>query len=80
MWFPAQMREISGVWPEGEHRICLPCPEAQSLGRGVAFFHLSFPELDKNSGPSPGPGVPSSLSSGSLAEKTQVQATDQARS
>lgn len=35
-------------------RICLLCPGAQSLGRGMAFFHLSFPELDLNSGLSPG--------------------------
>lgn len=35
-------------------RICLLCPGAQSLGRGMAFFHPSFPELDLNSRLSPG--------------------------
>ena len=58
MLFPAWLREISGVWPGGEHGGSgMPpgsaCP-AQSLGRGMAFCHLCFPELDLNSRLSPG--------------------------
>lgn len=59
----------------------LPAPPGgPELREGRGFFPPVLAELDLNSGPSPGPGVLSSLSSGSLAEKTQVQATDQARS
>lgn len=76
--FQASLREISRGWPEGEDGDASSTPGSaclaqgtQSLGRHLAFFLLSFPELDPNSGLAPGPGALFLLSSVSLAEKSQ---------
>lgn len=75
--FPASLEEIRRGWPEGEggeasSTLGSACPAhgVLSLDRGLAFSYLSFPELDLNSGLTPGPGT-LFLSSVSLAEKSQ---------
>ena len=49
---PASLREISRGWPEGEARDASSPPGSACPAHGaqMAFFHLSFSELDQNTG------------------------------
>lgn len=71
--FPDSLRGISRGWPEGEAGDASSPPSSACPAHGpqTAFFHLSFLELDQNTGLAPGPGTLFLLSFVFLAEKSQ---------